>query len=160
MHMQTDWGFAKLEKGNGGLARIAVKTRSAEAHVYLHGAHVTHYQPAGFGPVLMLSNRSNFQAGKPIRGGVPVCFPWFGPRDGHPDAPMHGFVRLTEWKIDAVRHAGDESVEVTLSTSATDATRALWPHEFVLRHAIRVGPTLEMSLTVENTGRDAFTFEE
>src|SRR5690606_20141531 len=82
--LQSRFPDVRFDQGNGGLTRIVVDTDEAEAHVYLHGAHVTHYQPRGGrqqqSPVLMLSNRSHFQTGKPIRGGVPVIFPWFGPR--------------------------------------------------------------------------------
>jgi len=148
-----------FDAGNGGLNRIVVNTESAQAHIYLHGAHVTHYQPRGFDPVLMLSSHSFFQPGKPIRGGVPVIFPWFGPRDGFPDAPMHGFVRLKEWNVDSVSRDG-QFVDITLSTASDDSTRAQWPHEFVLTHAIRVGPALSMSMIVQNMGKESFTFEE
>jgi glucose-6-phosphate 1-epimerase len=148
-----------FDTGSGGLNRIVIDTGEAQAHIYLHGAHVTHYQPHGFEPVLLLSNRSFFQAGKPIRGGAPVIFPWFGPRDGYPDHPMHGFVRLKEWNVDSISQNG-KHVEVALSTAADDATRAVWPHEFLLKHVIRVGRTLEMSLIVENKGTESFLFEE
>ena len=86
-------GVLKFEAGSGGLIRAAVGGRSAEGHVYLHGAHVTHYRPAGQRPLLFLSERSRFATGKAIRGGVPVIFPWFGARAGHSEAPDHGFAR-------------------------------------------------------------------
>lgn len=149
----------RFDRGNGDLTRIVIDNDQAQAHVYLHGAHVTHFQPRGHQPVLMLSNRSNFADGKPIRGGVPVCFPWFGFRDGHPDAPLHGFVRTREWSVDSIARNADH-VELSLSTRSDDSTRAQWPHEFLMRHDIRVGPTLEMSLSVRNTGAAPMKFEE
>src|SRR5205823_3449232 len=78
---------------------------------YLHGAHVTHFQPRqpeggpAQRPVLFLSTRSNFEPGKPIRGGVPVIFPWFGPWQGAREGDksmMHGFVRTRQWKVESV----------------------------------------------------------
>ena len=69
-------GIARFEAGTGGLTRLAVTSALAEAHIYLHGAHVTHFQPHGQAPVLFLSGRSFFETGQPIRGGVPICFPW------------------------------------------------------------------------------------
>jgi glucose-6-phosphate 1-epimerase len=89
-------GIVTFEAGSGGLVRAAVGGRSSEGHVYLHGAHVTHHCPAGQRPLLFLSERSRFAAGKPIRGGVPVIFPWFGARVDHSEAPDHGFARTRE----------------------------------------------------------------
>lgn len=149
----------RFDCGNGELTRIVVQTDQAEAHVYPHGAHATHYQPRGHEPALMLSNRSNFADGKPIRGGVPICFPWFGQREGQPDAPLHGFVRLREWQVDSISR-DDAQVSLSLSSRSDESTRAQWPHDFLIRHDIHVGPTLEMTLTVQNTGKTTFTFEE
>src|SRR5262245_65554156 len=127
-------GVLKFEAGSGGLVRAAVAGRSAEGHVYLHGAHVTHYRPAGQRPLLFLSERSQFAGGKAIRGGVPVIFPWFGARAGHPEAPDHGFARTREWAVESVEPASDGTVAVTLALEADDATRQTWPHEFRGRH--------------------------
>src|SRR5439155_4527133 len=75
-------GVARFDEGKRDMPRLLITTPAAEAHIYLHGAHVTHFQPRGSRPVLFLSTRSNFDAGKPIRGGVPLIFPWFGPYQG------------------------------------------------------------------------------
>ncbi|HYL79206.1 MAG TPA: hypothetical protein VEU07_00250, partial [Candidatus Acidoferrum sp.] len=85
--LQTQYGIpgaVRFEAGPGGLTRVVVDTPQAEAHVYLHGAHVTHYQPRGDWPMLFMSQRSRFEPGVPIRGGVPIVFPWFGPKTGEP----------------------------------------------------------------------------
>jgi glucose-6-phosphate 1-epimerase len=153
-------GVVKFEAGSGGLIRASVTGRSAEGHVYLHGAHVTHYRPAGRGPLLFLSEQSRFAAGKAIRGGVPVIFPWFGARVGHPESPDHGFARTREWAVEAVEPASDGSVAVTLTLEADDATRQTWPHEFTLRHRVVFGERLEMKLEVENRSGHPFDFEE
>jgi len=153
-------GILKFETGSGGLIRAAVGGRSAEGHVYLHGAHVTHHCPAGQRPLLFLSERSRFAAGKAIRGGVPVIFPWFGARAGHPEAPDHGFARTREWTVESVAPARDGSVAVTLALEADDATRSTWPHEFRIRHHVLFGERLEMTLEVENRSDHPFDFEE
>ena len=153
-------GVLKFEAGSGGLTRAAVGGRSAEGHVYLHGAHVTHYRPAGQRPLLFLSERSRFATGQAIRGGVPVIFPWFGARAGHPDAPDHGFARTREWAVESVESGSDASVAVTLALEADDTTRPRWPHEFRARHRVVFGERLEMTLEVENRSGDPFTFEE
>jgi glucose-6-phosphate 1-epimerase len=150
----------RFEAGSGGFVRALVSTPSAEGHVYLHGAHVTHYQPAGAPPVLFMSSRSQFVPGKPIRGGVPVIFPWFGPRAGHPTSPEHGFARVAEWSVESVERSLDGAVTLVFQLDSTDATRALWPYDFRLRHRVVIGPRLELELEVENRSREAFVFEE
>ena len=150
-----------FEPGQGGLPRVSVSTPAAEAHVYLHGAHVTHYQPRGRRPVLFMSGSSHFAAGKAIRGGVPVIFPWFGGYAKDPKAPAHGFARTQAWGVrDVKRRDGDGAVTVSLALGPTPASRALWPHEFEAIFDVTVGPALEMALNVRNTGSTAFTFEE
>ena len=153
-------GAVRFEEGRGGLVRVAVNTSHAEAHVYTHGAHVTHWQPAGAAPVLFLSQRSVFQPGKPIRGGVPVCFPWFGPNARSASLPMHGFARLMEWAVESVRQQGAGEVALTLVLRSNDQTRSFWPHEFELRHTVTVGAELTMALETRNTGKEPFTVTE
>ncbi len=144
----------------GGLPRLDVHSPLATAEIYLHGGHVARFQPTGSAPVLFMSAASHFAAGKPIRGGVPICFPWFGPRAGHPESPMHGFARTKTWRIESLTQSADGVVNVVLALAADDATRAHWSHDFVLRHRIAIGTELRMTLEVENTSATAFTFEE
>jgi len=153
-------GVVWFEAGSGGLIRAAIGGRAAEGHVYLHGAHVTHHRPAGQRPLLFLSERSQFASGKAIRGGVPVIFPWFGARAGHPEAPDHGFARTREWAVESVEHADDGSVAVTLAFEDDEATRRTWPHAFRVRQRAVFGARLEMTLEVENRSDRFFHFEE
>jgi glucose-6-phosphate 1-epimerase len=153
-------GIVRIEEGLGGFARIAVTSPLASAEIYLHGAHVTHYQPAGQQPVIWMSRQSWFQPGKPIRGGVPVCFPWFGPSKSNPKHPAHGFARLEEWRIDNVELQSDQSVQITLKLAADETTKLFWPVEFVARHVITIGQALTMNLQVQNCSPDPIKFEE
>lgn len=146
----------RFETGNGGLIRAVLSANAGEAHVYLHGAHVSHFQPKGHAPVLFMSARSIFEPGKPIRGGVPICFPWFG-QSGN---PMHGFGRLTEWTVESAGRQSDGSVSITLALSSNDWTRSMWPHEFVARFTARISATLEMSLEVTNRSQGELSYEE
>ncbi len=149
-----------IESGLGGLTRVAVATADAEAHVYLHGAHVTHYQPRGGRDLLFLSSRSHFEAGKAIRGGVPVIFPWFGPKAAEPSSPMHGFARTTAWELTEVRQGTGGSIAIVLELGSSPATLKLWPHDFRLRYVITIGTALDLSLEVKNTSAVGFSFEE
>lgn len=106
-----------------GLDRAAIATGLCEGAVFRHGAHVVDWRPAGHEPVLWVSSKSAYRDGKAIRGGVPVCFPWFGPKADDPAAPSHGTVRTKAWEwLDADRDEG--GVRVSLSTRADpfDAT--------------------------------------
>jgi len=153
-------GIAIFELGEGGLLRLTIDTPLASAHIYLHGAHVTHFQPKGAAPVLFMSRQSFFAPGKPIRGGVPLIFPWFGPRAGHPEAPAHGFARTNEWSVESLSIDGEQVVTVVFHLAASDQTRAAWPHDFSLRFRVVIGRTLAMTLETENTGDTPFTFED
>jgi glucose-6-phosphate 1-epimerase len=153
-------GIARFEAGGGGLPRLVLTSGGAEAHIYLHGAHVTHYQPAGQAPMLFTSARSHYEAGKPIRGGIPVIFPWFGPRQDDPHAPMHGMVRTRQWQVESIAQIMD-SVLAQFTFSSDDQTRAAWPHDFNLRLGISVGrESLKLDFMVENTSPQPFAFEE
>jgi len=102
-------GRVALTTDPGGLTRIKATSNASTAEVCLHGAHVTGFQKNGEPPLLFMSAKSKFGPGLPIRGGVPVCFPWFGNRDGE---PSHGFARLTEWEL--VKTSVDAAGAVTL----------------------------------------------
>ncbi len=151
---------ARLEKGPGGLDRLALEAGEGEAVVYLQGAHVARFQPRGARPVLWMSAASRFESGKAIRGGVPICFPWFGPRAGSPDAPPHGFARILPWTTVDVTREADGSLRALLELTAEAAARGGFPGEFSLFLAVTVSRTLRMELTVRNVGRTAATFEE
>jgi len=136
----------RFEMGQGGLVRAVFTTPQADARIYLYGAHVTHFQPKGQKPVLFLSRKAFFEPGKPIRGGVPVCFPWFGAKEDDPQAAIHGIVRLREWEVETA-----VPDKITLRTNEPP---------FIIRHTITVRDTLTMALTVENAGAAEARFEE
>lgn len=144
----------------GGLVRIDLTPALSKAQIYLHGAHVASFQPSGAEPVLFLSRLSQFEKDKPIRGGVPVIFPWFGPRAGNPDSPAHGFARTMTWEVESLTCADGASVELVLVLESNDVTCAQWPHDFTLRHRISVGSELTMVLEVTNRSGALFSFEE
>jgi glucose-6-phosphate 1-epimerase len=89
-------GRVVISNGRGGLPRINVTSKASTAEIYLNGAHVTAFQKNGEPPLIFMSAKSYFAPGRPIRGGVPICFPWFGGREG---GPAHGFARITEWQL-------------------------------------------------------------
>jgi len=152
-------GVVAIVTGGGELPVIRVSLPSASADVYLHGAQVTSWRPAGHDDVLFVSTESWFQDGKAIRGGVPICFPWFGKRTDDATAPSHGFVRTKAWTLEAVERIGD-TVIISCRTTSDATTRALWPHDFTLVHRITIGATLDLALIMTNTGTEPLRFEE
>lgn len=128
--------------------------------IYDHGAHIWAWQPEGTAPVLWMSEQSMFEDGQPIRGGVPVCFPWFG---GGPEGklqPGHGFARLHAWKlIDATETDGTLVVEYHLDDTIT-GEQPRWPHKYAARLKATFGSQFEVALTVTNTDDVPFAYEE
>jgi glucose-6-phosphate 1-epimerase len=129
-----------FEAGLGGLTKAIVTTPVASGEIYLHGAHVTSWQPAGHEPVLWMSRSSLFQTGKPIRGGVPICFPWFGPHASDPSAPAHGFARTALWEVTDARTTAEGGISLTLQTRIDS---------FSVRFTVEFGSVLQMALTTE-----------
>lgn len=154
-------GVVAVEPGRNGMPRVRITSPAAEAEVYLHGGHITHYQPRGQKPVLFMSSQSVFDPAKAIRGGVPLIFPWFGPNATNPKAPQHGFARTSSWTLREVRHdAGDGAITLVLSLSAANASRAAWPHEFEATYTVTAGRTLGMTLDVLNRSDHEIGYEE
>jgi len=153
-------GLAQIVGGNGGLPKIQIETASAAANIYLHGAQVTAWKPMGADEVLFLSEKSQWLEGKAIRGGIPVCFPWFRAKADDPKAPAHGFARTKEWQIESITKEPGDSVCAYLSTASDEATRRWWPFDFRLEYRITVGKQLKLELTMKNTGVSALRFEE
>jgi D-hexose-6-phosphate mutarotase len=151
---------ARLEKGPGGLDRLVLSASEGDALLYLQGAHVAHFQPRGQRPVLWMSAESRFEAGKPIRGGVPICFPWFGPKKDSPDAPLHGFARILPWTLSSVDREADGRMRAVLHLAADAAARGGFPHDLGPSLAVAVGRALRMELTVRNVGSAPATFEQ
>ena len=150
----------RFEDAPGGLVRAVVSSQAAEAEIYLQGAHVARWKPRGQRPVLFLSSKSLFTAGKAIRGGVPVIFPWFGPRAEGKPGPAHGFARTTEWALEGTKLRSDEDVEITLALAPNESARAFGYADFTVRLRVTVGSHLQMELEVQNYGKEPFIYEE
>jgi len=153
-------GAVRFEIDPHGLVHALIETPHAEASIFLYGAHLTHYQPRGDRPLLFTSRESRFQRGQPIRGGVPIVFPWFGPHGVDPSAPMHGFARLAEWRLESVERKTDGSVLLIFGLDSARATHPAWPYAYAACYSVRIGPRLELSLEVTNPTDRTVTYEE
>ena len=149
-----------LEPGRGGLPCLSIVNPLANAEVYLHGAHVTAWRPEGHDPVLWMSQASSWDAAKPIRGGVPICFPWFGPHATDKAAPSHGYARLQDWALVEARDDQRGATELVFEMTPAAPPSAAWPHAVAARYHVTVGSSLALALEVHNPGPEAFAFEE
>lgn len=136
-----------------------VDTARCTGEVHDQGAQVTRWAPAGAHPVLYVSTAAVLEQGRPIRGGVPVCWPWFGPGRGGGMEPSHGFVRTVPWTL-VERTEQDGDVVLTHRVTSHEATSARWPHAYALELRTRLGDVLELTLTTTNTGAEPMDVEE
>ncbi|MDF3068197.1 MAG: D-hexose-6-phosphate mutarotase [Polyangiaceae bacterium] len=141
-----------------GLKALRLRASGSEALVYLQGAHVASFSTAEHGELLWLSEQAVYAPGKAIRGGIPVCFPWFGPHGTEPRFPAHGFARTREFHFEGSELRGNVVVaELTLAGSSE--TAPWFPHSFIARLRVSVGPELCVAFEVKNTGASDFDYE-
>jgi D-hexose-6-phosphate mutarotase len=135
--------------GHGELTMLEVNTALSTAEIYLHGAHVTHFKPKGEAPLLFLSQCSRFAENEPIRGGIPVILPWFGPREG---LGQHGFARVKRWEVKEFAPAPDGSVSIRFRLP--DCPEASGFPPFTAEFIVTVDSALTLQLNVTNNSAD------
>lgn len=123
---------------------VVVDHPQVKASFALQGAHLLSWKPTGEDEVLWLSNNTPFKTGVALRGGVPICWPWFGPA-AQPGLPSHGFARNLPWTLKA-HNEDDNGVVLTFELQSGAETSQLWPHEFTLLARFKVGATCEIEL--------------
>lgn len=132
---------------------VCVLTRQdARAIVALQGAQVLSYETAAFGDLLWLSPVARLGTGKALRGGVPVCWPWFGPHPADAKKPAHGFVRTRTWRV-AGSAASEEAARLILEFDFEKLPADLWPQRTSLQLEVTLGDTLSVALSTENRSR-------
>lgn len=152
-------GVLAFHQVDSGLIYAEITTPQTAATVYLHGAHLTAWQPAGEQPVIFLSRDSEYEPGKAIRGGVPISFPWFANRHDGKAGPSHGFARIQDWTLAFAALAGDD-LHLTFTLAPTELSRQLGYDDFRLAYQIIIGRTLTLRLSVANDATTPLTFEE
>lgn len=151
---------------------LEVKNEQCEARVAAYAAHVATWNPLIAGPDgralsrpgLFCSPKTQWGGGKAIRGGIPVCWPWFGGRSDDPlpggkPSPAHGFARTRPWHVESLEREDNGRVEVTFLLVSDDDTLELWPHAFEARLVASIGTTLSTTLEVKNVDDSAFEYE-
>jgi D-hexose-6-phosphate mutarotase len=144
-----------------GLVVAEIDNAQATASLCLQGAHLMTWRPKSQAePVVWLSRDAKLAAGKSIRGGAPVCWPWFGPHASESSFPGHGFARTVPWEVVETGAEPDGATRLTLRLVESEKTKAQWPHACTLDLTVIVGDTLRMELATENTGTEAFVIGE
>src|SRR5580693_2741981 len=152
-------GLAQVLADKAGLPKVRVTAPQCSGEMHLHGAQVTSWEPAGVEEVIFLSQRASWAEGKAIRGGIPICFPWFRAKSDDPHAPAHGFVRTRIWRLESIEHNGDD-ITVSMSTESDADSHRWWPADFRVLQRVTFGSELKLEFTVSNTGASPFRFEE
>ncbi len=148
-------GRVTFMDGRGELPMLEISTQWSTAEIYLHGAHVTHFKKKDEPPLLFLSQCSRFAENEPIRGGIPIIFPWFGPREG---MGQHGFARVKTWELKEFVPAPDGSVSVRFCLP--DCPEASAFPAFSAEYTVTVNESLTLELVITNKSKeDVFTFE-
>ncbi len=157
--LRRNWSTVIVEDSplGGPVLRLAAKDSTAE--VALQGGQVLSWQPKGHAPAIWLSPMERLGNLKPVRGGTPVCWPWFANHPTDASKPAHGFVRTRPWSCDAVE-TSDAGVRAFLYTSTTEGDRLLWPHAADVELAVTLGETLQLELTTRNKGTDTFALTQ
>lgn len=146
-------GVLGFEKTASGLVAARVTSPAAEATIYMQGAHLTHWEPDGQAPAIFLSARAEFAPGKPIRGGVPVIFPWFSERHDGKTGPQHGFARISEWDLAFAAMSGpdtDPELHLAFTLAPNALSQNLGYDHFRLGYRVTIGRKLSLELTVFN----------
>jgi glucose-6-phosphate 1-epimerase len=149
-------GRLEFRAGPGGMPHASLRAGQYACEIALHGAHVLQYGAEGQPPVLWVSRQAVFAPGKAVRGGIPVCWPWFGPHPGDSAMPSHGFARTTLWEALGSGES-EEGLWLRLGLRSDESTLALWPHEFALELTVTVGRRLDVELSAHNPGATPFS---
>jgi glucose-6-phosphate 1-epimerase len=144
----------------GGVGIAEVTAAHGKATIALQGAQVIAWAPDGEKPVIWLSSDAQFVPGKSVRGGVPVCWPWFGAHASESGYPAHGYARTVPWQVTRAGPMIDGRVRLAFELIENDITRRLWPHTSPVELHITVGNTLELELVTRNAGKKPLTISE
>ncbi len=140
----------QIVEGEGGFAFIKIHNDKADALISLYGGQVLSYKKPQQPDMFFLSDKAYYQSGKAIKGGVPICWPWFGNDPQNKGRPAHGFARNSLWQLAAAEQLANGDTLVELQLSPNESSRSLWPYDFLLSLKVTVGDELTLQLTTHN----------
>ena len=149
-----------IKAGKGGIPLIEVENTHASATISLQGAHILSWIPKGEGEVIWLSEDASFAPGKSVRGGVPICWPWFGAHETNNNFPAHGFARTTDWQIISTEALAEGTTRISFTTKPTPDTESMWPIDTTVQYQLTIGKKLELELITHNNSKQAITISQ
>ncbi|MFI9652244.1 aldose epimerase family protein [Guyparkeria halopsychrophila] len=144
---------------HGRLVVMELTNSQGSASITTMGATVLGYTPQGGDELIWVSETAHFDGTRPVRGGIPICWPWFGAHPNDSAQKAHGFARHLPWEIESVT-VEDDITRAILRLQADEATRRIWPHDFVLTLTVTLGETLRLDLTAENRDDETWQLSE
>ncbi|MBB5017886.1 glucose-6-phosphate 1-epimerase [Chitinivorax tropicus] len=147
--------YIKQTESADGLPLIEIDHPMFQALLTKQGAQLLQFQPRGGQPLLWMSSNAILKPGKSVRGGIPVCFPWFGPHPTQPQLPQHGFARTLPWRLEMAQ-ADAMSMRFCFMLQDDEQTQALWPHRFQARLTFAFSVECELYFEVENLDTQPF----
>jgi len=152
-------GLINFVKNDQGALVARVETSQGTMEVARQGAQLLFWKPKDQAPVIWLSPQAQFKSGKSLRGGSPVCWPWFGPHPDNASLPGHGFARNLQWRIQETSRLRD-AIRIIMIFEPGEEQQKDWPHQAELSLSITMGEALEMALTTRNQGKTPFTISQ
>ena len=152
-----------IKAGQGGLAIIEIENKQASARISLQGAHILSWQPRADAELIWLSPEACFAKGKSIRGGIPICWPWFGAHQNQPSYPAHGFARTQMWQIISTRQldSGETQIIFLLQTHLLgQKIQDMWPGKSRLEYIVTIGESLSLQLITYNDSQQVICISQ
>lgn len=155
--LQVDNNILRFKTGEGGIPVVEIHNHHSSALISMQGAHLLSWIPKGKEEVIWLSSEAKFAAGKSVRGGVPICWPWFGAHESNPDFPAHGFARTVIWQVINTEALTDGTTRISFATQPQVDNAAMWPPETSVQYDVTVGKKVEMEIITHNNGIEPVT---
>ena len=150
-----------FSKGKGDLPFVTISTPHSTATISLQGGQVIGFKPVDAEQdMLFVSKNAYYETDKSIKGGAPICWPWFAANPDNAALPFHGFVRNQLWQVQATESHENGDVVITLLFKDSDKTSAIWPYAFELKEVITIGQRLSIDLITKNTGTEVLNLTQ
>lgn len=158
--LQNSIGSLNFKVGEGDIPLVQIQSQHTNALISLQGAHLIKWQPTGEDDVIWLSENASFAPGKSIRGGIPVCWPWFGAHESDDSYPAHGFARTEHWRVTNTQQLTSGEIQITFALetkSLNKSIQRMWPHTTIAVYTLTIGRALTLELTTHNASKHTIT---
>ncbi|WP_144208620.1 D-hexose-6-phosphate mutarotase [Shewanella donghaensis] len=151
-------GSVTTKKHPNGLDFVEINTALCQARIFHQGAQIDIFQPTDKAPLLWVSDADDYQPGNGIRGGIPICWPWFGASE-ITGFPQHGFARTSLWSLSSVKMR-DQIVDLIFTLKITNEQQQYWPHDTEISVLFSLSDTLSVSIVNKNNGDYPISFTQ